>query len=155
MPTYVLTNISNSSIWFAFDLWSSFRFCSSSRAVQNSFWSRSRLKIVDLFCWYFYSQTISTTQFSAVSDWTTYYTVAPHELLTSNFSQIRKELDVTIDKTQSELSQVEQSLKAYTAVGDSFDNIVREYTYLKDEIESKKWALREFKHSLNSSLPVS
>ena len=76
-------------------------------------------------------------------------------LLTSNSSQIRKELDVTIDKTQTELSQVEHSLKAYTAVGDSFDNIVREYTYLKDDIESKKWALREFKHSLNSSLPMS
>ena len=152
MPTYILTNLFSSSIWRAFDLWSSFRFGSSSLAVQNTFWSRSKLKIFDLCCWYFHSQT---TQFSAVSDWTTYYTVAPHELLTSNFSQIRKELDAAIDKTQSELSQVEQSLKAYTAVGDSFDNIVREYTYLKDEIESKKWALREFKHSLNSSLPVS
>ena len=67
----------------------------------------------------------------------------------------RKELDASISKTQNELSQVEQSLKAYTSVGDNFDNIVREYTYLKDEIESKRWALREFKHSLNSSLPVS
>ena len=67
----------------------------------------------------------------------------------------RKELDTSITKTQNELSQVEQSLKAYTSVGDNFDNIVREYTYLKDEIESKRWALKEFKHSMNSSLPVS
>ena len=66
----------------------------------------------------------------------------------------RRQLDASIDKTQNDLSQVEHSLKVYTSVGDNFDNIVREYTYLKDEIESKRWALREFKHSLNSSLPV-
>lgn len=79
---------------------------------------------------------------SLVSKWIKYF-------------RCRKELDSATDRTQNELSQVEQSLKAYTAVGDSFDNVVREYTYLKDEIESKRWALREFKHSLNSTLPVS
>lgn len=67
----------------------------------------------------------------------------------------RGELDSATDRTQVKLSQVEESLKAYTAVGEELDSIVREYTFLKDEIENKKWALAELEHALDSSVSAS
>ncbi len=64
-------------------------------------------------------------------------------------------MDLTLERNAKELSDVQQSLKAYTSVGEEFDNIVKEYTWVKDEIEAKKWALRELKHTLDMSIPGS
>lgn len=44
-----------------------------------------------------------------------------------------------------EISSASQALKSYESVGLGFDALVREYTYLKDEIENKKWAIKELK----------
>ena len=60
----------------------------------------------------------------------------------------RKELDVTIRDTQSEVQQVSQVLAAYESIGMGFDSLVEEYTKLRDEVENKTWAVRELKHSL-------
>ena len=65
-------------------------------------------------------------------------------------STIRNQLDLAIHETQQDLRQAEQSLQAYTAVGSTFDAVVLEYTNLKDEIDNKKWGLRELKHSLDT-----
>ena len=49
------------------------------------------------------------------------------------------------EKTKRDLAAASQALKAYESVGMGFDALVLEYTYLKEEIENKKWALRELK----------
>ena len=49
------------------------------------------------------------------------------------------------EKTSSDISASSQALKAYESVGLGFDALVREYTYLKEEIENKQWAIRELK----------
>ncbi len=67
----------------------------------------------------------------------------------------RSELDLTLERNAKELSDVQQSLNAYTSVGEEFENIVKEYTSVKEEIETKKWGLRELKHVMDSSLPGS
>ena len=60
-------------------------------------------------------------------------------------------MDTTIRDTEAELTRVGQSLHTYESVGLGFENIVREYTQLQDDIENKRWAMRELKLSLDSS----
>ncbi len=63
----------------------------------------------------------------------------------------RNELDRADEKTRLELGRVEKELNAYASVGDELDVIVREYEFLTEEIESKKWALNELKGALRST----
>lgn len=50
-----------------------------------------------------------------------------------------------------ELKKVSQALSTYESVGQDFDAMVQEYTKLRDDVDNKKWALREFKHSLEDT----
>ena len=61
---------------------------------------------------------------------------------------IRHELDDAVKSTQQQIHHVAQALKSYDAIGLDFDTIVKEYTCLRDDVESKRWSLRELKHSL-------
>ncbi|ELU12924.1 hypothetical protein CAPTEDRAFT_198726 [Capitella teleta] len=75
-----------------------------------------------------------------------------HEGTVQALRKIRGEIDRAIHSTEYDLKQVDQTLAAYEAVGSGFDNLVQEYTRLKDEIDNKKWALRELKqHSLEET----
>ncbi|KAI0231662.1 hypothetical protein LSAT2_017971 [Lamellibrachia satsuma] len=62
---------------------------------------------------------------------------------------IRRKLDSTMSNTQEEWTKASEALKTYQCVGMGFDSLVQEFTQLRDEIENKKWALRELKVSLN------
>lgn len=57
-------------------------------------------------------------------------------------------MDANIKDTEQVIQQVSQALVAYESVGMGFDSLVEEYTQLRDEVENKKWAVRELKHSL-------
>ena len=58
---------------------------------------------------------------------------------------------MNILETQHELSTTQHALKAYQAVGMGFDELVREYTQLRDEVDNKKWAVRELRESTAGS----
>lgn len=60
----------------------------------------------------------------------------------------RHEVDSGIKDTQQEIQLVTQALAAYESIGMGFDSLVEEYTQLREEVENKKWAVRELKHSL-------
>ena len=57
-------------------------------------------------------------------------------------------LDKATANTERELEQTLQTLKTYQAVGTTFDKIVQEYALLQEEVDNKRWAVREFKQSL-------
>ena len=61
----------------------------------------------------------------------------------------RKQLDNAIHDTSQELGQVTEALRAYEAIGLGFDPLVQEYTYLRDEINNKRWTLRELASTLD------
>ena len=61
----------------------------------------------------------------------------------------RRELDSTMSSMQKEITKVSEALKTYQSVGMGFDDLVQEFTQLRDEIENKKWALRELRVSQN------
>lgn len=48
-------------------------------------------------------------------------------------------------ETQHDLSTTGHALKAYEAVGSGFDDLVKDYTQIRDELDNKKWAIRELK----------
>lgn len=50
----------------------------------------------------------------------------------------------------SEYNNVSQALNAYESVGMGFDALVNEYSQLKNEVENKQWALKEFQQSVES-----
>ncbi len=62
----------------------------------------------------------------------------------------RDEVHMKINDTKKDLGAVTQALKAYEGIGLGFDNLVREYTVIREEIDNKKWALRELKHLLDT-----
>ena len=86
---------------------------------------------------------IKTLEYQLLCD--TYYDETVRALTT-----IKNQLDLRIHETQKDLRQVGQSLQAYEAVGTSFDSLVEDYTKLRDEIDNKKWGLRELKHSIDT-----
>lgn len=45
-----------------------------------------------------------------------------------------------------------QALQAYTSVGMGFDGLVQHYGDLLAEIDNKKWALTELRHSDNQDM---
>ena len=45
-----------------------------------------------------------------------------------------------------------QSLKAYKSIGMGFDDLVQLYSDITAEIDNKKWALTELRHSDNNDL---
>ena len=53
--------------------------------------------------------------------------------------------------SERDLTTAERTLATYETVGLGFDDLVQEYTALHQEIDKKKWALREFKFSLDAS----
>ncbi|XP_076111308.1 HAUS augmin-like complex subunit 4 [Mytilus galloprovincialis] len=65
-------------------------------------------------------------------------------------SQIRKYLKSEHDETETEYTNVSQALKAYESVGMGFDSLVNEYSKLKNEVENKQWALKEFQQSIGN-----
>lgn len=85
---------------------------------------------------------INQTELQLLCD--TYYAETVQALMV-----IRRELDSTMSSTQKEWTKVSEALKTYQSVGMGFDDLVQEFTQLRDEIENKKWALRELRVSQN------
>ena len=56
-----------------------------------------------------------------------------------------------MSSTQKQITKVSEALKTYQSVGMGFDDLVQEFTQLRDEIENKKWALRELRVSQNGT----
>jgi len=63
---------------------------------------------------------------------------------------IENSVNKTLGNSESEYSQVKQSLQTYEGVGQGFDEIVQEFTRLREEIDNKTWAMRELQQSLDS-----
>ena len=61
----------------------------------------------------------------------------------------RKNLNSAIQSHNEELYRLTQALKGYEGAGMGFDALVREYTYLQEQIENKSWAMNELKESLD------
>ena len=59
----------------------------------------------------------------------------------------RNQLDVATLEVQHETSTTGHALRAYEAVGSGFDDLVRDFTKLREELENKKWAIRELKNT--------
>ncbi|CAB4011961.1 HAUS augmin-like complex subunit 4 [Paramuricea clavata] len=66
--------------------------------------------------------------------------------------QIRQSLQTKENDTKKELHRVTQSLKAYKSIGMGFDDLVQLYSDITAEIDNKKWALTELRHSDNNDL---
>ena len=64
----------------------------------------------------------------------------------------RESLQGKENETKKELHRVMQSLKAYKSVGMGFDDLVQLYGDIIAEIDNKKWALAELRHTDNSDL---
>jgi len=61
--------------------------------------------------------------------------------------KIHLELSKQIKVTRKEIQKTKKSLEMYESIGDSFTNLLNEYTKLNIDIENKKWALAELKSS--------
>ena len=48
-----------------------------------------------------------------------------------------------ISETQTETDKVKRSLGEYERVGSAMDEVAKEFARLKEQIEGKKWALKE------------
>ncbi|XP_076373374.1 HAUS augmin-like complex subunit 4 isoform X2 [Tachypleus tridentatus] len=59
---------------------------------------------------------------------------------------IRDQLNKYKKSICKEVSEASMALSAYESVGENFDQLVQEYSYLKAEIENKEWALKEFQN---------
>ena len=59
----------------------------------------------------------------------------------------RNELHSKLEQTNKQGLNVRQALESYTMIGSEFDDLVREYTYLQEEIQKKE----EMSRSLISS----
>uniref|UniRef100_S4RYS2 HAUS augmin like complex subunit 4 n=1 Tax=Petromyzon marinus TaxID=7757 RepID=S4RYS2_PETMA len=58
---------------------------------------------------------------------------------------IKRELEVAMATQKKEQARVSGELAAYGTLGPDFERLVQEYTQLRDAIDNKKWALREFR----------
>ena len=66
--------------------------------------------------------------------------------------EYRGEVDQALRHTEQDLQQVSQALRAYESVGMGFDLLVKEYTQLRDDVDNKRWAVRELKqHTLQDT----
>lgn len=72
-------------------------------------------------------------------------TYTPHAV--AALKQIRQDLQAKENETKKELHQVMQALHGYKSVGMGFENLVRHYGDLLAEVDNKKWALTELRHS--------
>lgn len=57
---------------------------------------------------------------------------------------IRNRLEGAIHLQKQDLEKSRQVLNTYEVLGEEFDQLVKEYTQLKQAIENKRWALQEF-----------
>ena len=63
--------------------------------------------------------------------------------LLDNFSLHRLHLEHEIRRTEKELKRTKQALFAYESIGDTFKQLLTQYSRLTTEIDNKKWALTE------------
>ncbi|KAK3085659.1 hypothetical protein FSP39_006782 [Pinctada imbricata] len=70
---------------------------------------------------------------------------------TKALQKIRDHLDVALAEATKKRTQLQKLLETYQSVGMGFDDLVKEYGRLKEEVENKQWALSELKQSESSA----
>lgn len=95
---------------------------------------------------------ISSTWFNFVSQMPhiSHVNVASRFFLKSTlFSHFREKLNADLKACQAEKQSVESKLSSFEILGKEFEALAEEYCRLRQEIEMKKWALKEFAHYSN------
>lgn len=67
----------------------------------------------------------------------------------NTFFYFREKLNADLKACQAEKQSVESKLSSFEILGKEFEALAEEYCRLRQEIEMKKWALKEFAHYSN------
>lgn len=65
------------------------------------------------------------------------------------FSHFREKLNAELKACQAEKLSIDSKLSSFEILGKEFEALAEEYCRLRQEIEMKKWALKEFAHYSN------
>lgn len=60
-------------------------------------------------------------------------------------------MDKAVRGTEQELQSLSTLAQNYAAIGSQFESIVGDYAHICDEINNKKWALRELRTSMDKN----
>ena len=64
--------------------------------------------------------------------------------------RISSHLKTSVASVSKEIERTKLSLRQYEAVGEDFEQVVKEYADVKTEIRGKEWAIKELRESAKS-----